>query len=447
MKKFLFLPVLALFLISCDETGNGLKPNEERIPINISMSPLTKVSGNVFEEGDMVGLYVSNYNDETPSALLSTGNHVDNAKFTNNGSSWNPDEQLFWKDETTPADLYAYYPYSTVSDVNALAFSVLTDQSTIENYEGSYFLWGKVAGQTPTEAPVAIETNHLMSSVSVCVTYGENISEDERKLYQVESIGLNVKTTAEIDLTTGEVNATGNINYVSTYYDGEYYKAIVVPQESPSVSVKVNGKSYTSEYDVVLLPNTKYTLKINIEKDMLTSSFSFNIGEWEEDKTEYSEGVKIDNLASQIIEFTDSEVEAYCVLNYDTNGDGKLSQLEAATVKHIVITEEMMNNRPLEGKDFHELVYFTSLSDTSDSITYMYLHAITLPPSIETLGMGSYMNLESIKFTSLIPPTIDPYAFGGDGKGDIGRIWVPDESEDLYREALPVEVLGMIVTY
>ena len=56
----------------------------------------------------------------------------------------NPDTPVYWKDETTPADFYCYYPYmQTVSDVTAVPFSVKADQSTLENYKASELLWGK----------------------------------------------------------------------------------------------------------------------------------------------------------------------------------------------------------------------------------------------------------------------------------------------------------------
>lgn len=436
-KNFIFLTALASLFISCDELPNNVEPQDEQIPIRIAMSPLTKVSNDLFEEGDMVGLYVSNYNNSSPSTLLTTGNHVDNAKFTNSGSKWNPDEALFWKDSSTPADLYAYYPYAEITDVNAHNFSVALDQSTLEKYESSYFLWGKVGNQLPTESPISIQTNHLMSSLSVYLTYGENFKEDEIALYNVSDIRISVKTTAAIDLATGSITATGNKQNITPYKNGDCYQAIVVPQTVSTgvISVTVNDVSYPLDYDITLLPNTKHTLNVILNKEKLSSDFSFSIGGWEEDSEEHTGNVGIENLASQIIEFEHPEVKNYCIECYDTNGDGELSRLEAALVKNPDIPSSYVSESPCEGKSFNEFVYFTSVTSPLEIFMYLRVSETTLPPSITSIETGLLrpLNGESftVKFTSLVPPTFSPYAIINGA-----NVYVPSASEEAYRTAL-----------
>lgn len=441
-KKIFFLVALTSFFLSCDELPNNVEPNDERIPIKIAMSPLTKVSNNLFEDGDKVGLYVTNYENTSAGSLLTIGNHVDNAMFTKSGLNWNPEESLFWKDSSTPADLYAYYPYSQVTDVNAHAISVELDQSNIENYESSYFLWGKVEEQLPTESPISIQTNHLMSSLSVYVAYGESFTEEDLKFYNIDDIKIKLKATAEVDLATGVVTATGNVKSITPYKSADCYQAIVVPQTVSTglISVTVNGDVYNLDYNITLRPNTKHKLNVVLNKEKLSSTFDFSIGSWEEDSDEHNGEIGIDNLASKIIEFTHSEVKDYCVEYYDANGDGELSELEAAQVTDIECPSSYLTDKPLSGKSFNEFVYFVSVEEIGEFFLLASLEEVTLPPSITYVGNGLLSNIYSVKFTSLVPPTIE-------GTGGLQYVYVPQESESLYREALAGHVYGEIFVY
>ena len=120
MKKNLlfFLASFTLF-VSCSKDSVSEIPTPtpppsaeiNKIPISIS-TQITRATDTNFERDDEVGLYVVNYNGSTPGTLVSSGNHVDNMRFTYSGS-WTPDEEIYWKDESTKADFYIYYPYTT----------------------------------------------------------------------------------------------------------------------------------------------------------------------------------------------------------------------------------------------------------------------------------------------------------------------------------------------
>lgn len=82
-----------------------------------------------------------------PKNLQASGNHVDNCKFTFDGTKWNAGNEIYWFDATTKADFYCYYPYTSVENVNEYAFEAQKDQSTeamngkLGGYEASDFLW------------------------------------------------------------------------------------------------------------------------------------------------------------------------------------------------------------------------------------------------------------------------------------------------------------------
>ena len=113
MKQFGILACSLLALAACS-SGSSSDPipstgqESKKMPIHISTSVDTRVINNSFEEGDNIGLFVVNYNaDGSAATLKATGNHVDNMKFTYNGT-WTPVSPIYWKDNTTPADFYLY---------------------------------------------------------------------------------------------------------------------------------------------------------------------------------------------------------------------------------------------------------------------------------------------------------------------------------------------------
>ena len=115
MKQFGILACSLLALAACS-SGSSSDPipstgqESKKLPIHINTSVDTRVINNSFEEGDNIGLFVVNYNtDGSAATLKATGNHVDNMKFTYNGT-WTPVSPIYWKDNTTPADFYLYYP-------------------------------------------------------------------------------------------------------------------------------------------------------------------------------------------------------------------------------------------------------------------------------------------------------------------------------------------------
>ena len=92
-----------------------------------------------------------------------------------------------------------------------------------------------------------------------------------------------------------------------------------------------------------------------------------------------------------IIYFEDKEVERLCVLNWDTDSDGRLSYDEAAAVTSLgdVFKGTSTSNYP-NIKAFNELVHFTGLSEVSGFDYCKKLYKITLPNSITSIGEDAF---------------------------------------------------------
>lgn len=297
--NFSLLLTFVCFLLSC---GSGdepelpdPKPNEPivetKIPITISLYDSgTRATDASYETGDAVGVYVVNYTGTTPGTLTNTGNHVDNMRFIN-GAQWVPDQTIYWKDNTTHADFYAYYPYKTVGNITALPFSVKSDQSTESGYKQSEFLWGKTANVIPAESAVGIATKHIFSNVIVKLAAGTGFTDEEIDESTPVVKLLNVASQSQINLTTGVATATGTQGTITMRNEGVQFRALVVPQniatDLPIVVVSLGGLDYTlkTTTNISFLANKQHTFTVILNKK--ANGVNISIGGWETDDIDY----------------------------------------------------------------------------------------------------------------------------------------------------------------
>ena len=248
----------------------------------------TKVSAGAFESADQIGLYVTDYvNETTPMPLQISGNRANNSLVTFDGSAWAPEQTIYWGNGKS--DVYAYYPYfETISDINKLYFEVATDQ-TDEGYAASDFLWAKAEGVSQTYGTVNLEMKHLMSKLTVKIVAGEDYigSLPEDATVHLHSTVTNVN----IDLENGAVvkdpySGAKSIkmkNLGIRTFDGEkavVYEAIVVPQmlENSVPLLEINSKSvsYLLEDPFNFRPGVAYTYTATLNTS--TTAIKVEIG-------------------------------------------------------------------------------------------------------------------------------------------------------------------------
>ena len=248
----------------------------------------TKVANDAFEAADVIGLYVTDYvNETTPMPLQISGNRANNSLVTFDGSAWTPEQTIYWG--SGKSDVYAYYPYfETVADVNNQYFVLATDQ-TGAGYEASDFLWAKAEGVRQTDGTVNLEMKHLMSKLTVKIVAGEDYigSLPEDATVHLHSTVTNVN----IDLENGAVvkdpySGAKSIkmkNLGIRTFDGEkavVYEAIVVPQmlENSVPLLEINSKSvsYLLEDPFNFRPGVAYTYTATLNTS--TTAIKVEIG-------------------------------------------------------------------------------------------------------------------------------------------------------------------------
>ena len=248
----------------------------------------TKVSSGLFEAADQIGLYVTDYVDNTtPMPLQLSGNRANNLTVNFDGSAWTPEKTIYWG--TGKSDVYAYYPYiAEIQDVESQFFSVSEDQ-TGEGYEASDLLWAKAEGVKQTDGAVNLQMNHVMSKLTVKIVAGEDYI---GSLPSDASVLLHSTVTgARVDLSKGSVSKDPysgaksikmkNLGVRSFEgYDAVVYEAIVVPQliETFVPLLEINSKSvsYLLEDIFNFRPGVAYTYTATLNTS--TTAIKVEIG-------------------------------------------------------------------------------------------------------------------------------------------------------------------------
>ena len=240
------LGLAALGFVGCVQDLGELE-----VPVSLGGAPQINIDGSINQEyvsrvddggfctGDQIGLYGVNYteNNSVAGELLDEGNQVDNARYTFDKENWvwKSSGSIYYKDAETNIDLYGYYPYASPTSVRAYEFEVLQDQSgrsTIDGYSQSDFLWGKAENIAPTENKVKLRFNHRLASAKVVLVEGDGFAEGEFESLKKQVLVLNTQRKAIIDLQTGAVEATGEVESegIVMKSNEEGFRAVVVPQ-------------------------------------------------------------------------------------------------------------------------------------------------------------------------------------------------------------------------
>lgn len=323
MKNPIFRSLAMLMLVASvtactdDSFGpNGAQGNSAR-PIvlagEIEQVAVTRVNDNGFCDGDVMGVYIVDYQGSTPGTLQNSGNRGNNVKHTFDEAAykWNSAYDVYWKDGHTHIDVYGYYPFSSPEDVNAYPFEVQKDQSTtttvneMGGYEASDFLWGKAADVAPTDKVIRLPMRHRMSSPRVTLAEGEGFAQGEWTSLEKQVLVKNTMQKAVINLADGSVSATGEVSPtgIIPYVKDDVFRAIVVPQTVSAgttlFTITVNGTVYNFSKDEAFtyVSGKMHNFTIQVNKKEATGEFTFKLaGEsitaWENDDVSHDATMK-----------------------------------------------------------------------------------------------------------------------------------------------------------
>lgn len=387
-------------------------PGKIQLSGSISQEYSTRVNDDGFCDGDVVGIYIVDYEGNTPGELLNEGNRADNLRYTFDEAAyrWIPDYEVYWKDDKTHIDIYGYYPYGSPVDVRQYSFEIQKDQSKeaeyglMGAYEASDFLWGKAENNAPTQNVIKVSFSHILASARITLAEGTGFGEGEWLAADKHVLVLNTRRQSEIDLSTGVVTAVGDVQNtgIIPYKDGDDFRAIVVPQTLQAgtalISVTIDGTVYQLVKDEAFefVPSKQHNFTITVNKREAGGGYEFvltseSITAWEND------GVSHDAIARE-----------YIVVNVDE--PGTLSACIKAAGKDPDKVKNLKLTGNVDARDF----YF--MRDSMTILQALNMKEIQIKEYSVVSGYG-----EPSGFADHIP-----YA-AFDGKTSLMRIVLPDK--------------------
>ena len=320
-KLLLILGIAALAFAGCTADVEVIAPmpspdgasHKVLIEGNIDQRDNTRVDDSGFCAGDVVGLYLVNYDGDTPGTLLLEDNQADNVKFTlAEDGTWDSEYDIYYKDDDTKVDFFGYYPYAQPSSIEAYPFEVAKDQTKeaelgqMAAYEASDFLWAKAENITPTENRVSMRFQHKMSSVRVRLVQGDGWADEaEFAAVNKEVLVSNTIRKSTIDLATGEVTPTGDVplDGIIPVKDGDAFRAIVVPQSVAAgenvlvITIDGHPRFFARNEVTEYLPGKITTFDLKIKKTANTGDYElelvgFSIMDWEADNVSHQDDAR-----------------------------------------------------------------------------------------------------------------------------------------------------------
>ena len=265
----------ALLLASCDK-AEEIAVDDGSIRFVMQYPSATRATETSFEQGDKIGLFLTEYTGETPAPLQISGNWANNVAATLEGTEWVTAKKIFWSDNRM--DAYGYYPYMSLTSVDEQPFSIALDQSTertgdqLGGYEASDFLWAKTEGVDQSTETVTLQFSHRCSKLVIQLVKGPSY---EGELPDSATVYIhNVVPTATIDLATGAVtkDVFGEVATVKARkVNNATYEAIMIPQRiesrRPFIEIIVNNISYLLEDTFQFKAGMQHTLSLVINSN------------------------------------------------------------------------------------------------------------------------------------------------------------------------------------
>lgn len=407
----------------------------------IDQQNVSRVDDGGFCDGDEMGVYIVDYVNGEPGELLDAGNRATNVKFTFDEAAyrWDAAYDVYWKDDRTPIDVYGYYPFGSPESVRSYAVTVQKDQSkasengVMGGYEASDFLWGKAENIAPTTEKIKIAFRHRMANVRVMLEEGSGFAEGEWTGLTKQVLVTNTKREALVDLTTGTVEATGEVastGIIPFEGDGDW-RAIVVPQTVAAGTelfrITVDGQVYefSKGESMTYNPGKMHNFTIQVSKKAATGEFEFKlIGEsvtaWENDLASHEASTRvyviIESEAGKLREAIIAANKDFRKLqNLKITGEinaedfyfmrDSMDRLQALNLKEVKIKGGRFYD-PLNGGEHdceEDQIPYESFYINKSNSGKRSLVKIVLPDKLRSIGVRAFYGCENLTGSLVIP--------------------------------------------
>lgn len=432
----------AMLLTGCSDDFFGDKTEQHdsnRIQLSgdIDQLAVTRVNDNGFCNGDVMGVYIVDYEGNKPGTLKVNGNRGDNVRhtFDEPNYKWSSAYDLFWKDKHTHIDVYGYYPFANPESIEDYQFEVQKDQSkATENgemggYEASDFLWGKVSDVAPTTSVIRLPMAHRMSNARVTLIQGSGFAEGEWANLEKIVLTANVARKASINLSTGEIKTAGAVENTMTIPSrtNDEWRTIVVPQTVAAgttlFSITIGGVPYKFTKNEAFTYVSGKMMNFGIKVDKQTGSGAYkltlvseSITPWENDLVSHDatakEYIVINSTPGGLKNAITAANKDYTqVRNLKITGQinakdfyfmrDSMLRLSALNLKEVRIKGWGKNEENEENMDDqipNSAFYFIQTMGGSNS-----LNRIVLPDTLKSIGSNAFYGCKYLSGSLIIP--------------------------------------------
>lgn len=434
--------VVAYVLTGCSDdlfNGDYSQHDSNRIQLSgdIDQLAVTRVNDNGFCNGDVMGVYIVDYEGNNPGTLKVSGNRGDNVRhtFDEPNYKWNSAYDLFWKDKHTHIDVYGYYPYANPESIEDYQFEVQKDQSTatedgeMGGYEASDFLWGKVSDVAPTTSIIRLPLAHRMSNARVTLIQGSGFADGEWAKTKKIVLTANVARKASINLSTGEIKTAGSVenNMTIPSRTNDEWRTIVVPQTVKAgttlFSITIGGVPYkfTKNEALTYVAGKMMNFGIKVDKQSGSGAYkltlvSESITPWENDLVSHDatakEYIVINSTPGGLKSAITAANKDYTqVRNLKITGQinakdfyfmrDSMLRLSALNLKEVRIKGWGKNEEYEENMDDqipNSAFYFIQTVGGSNS-----LNRIVLPDTLKSIGSNAFYGCKYLSGSLIIP--------------------------------------------
>lgn len=440
----------AMLLTGCSDDFFGDKTEQHdsnRIQLSgdIDQLAVTRVKDNGFCNGDVMGVYIVDYEGNKPGTLKVNGNRGDNVRhtFDEPNYKWNSAYDLFWKDKHTHIDVYGYYPFANPESIEDYQFEVQKDQSkATENgemggYEASDFLWGKVSDVAPTTSVIRLPMAHRMSNARVTLIQGSGFADGEWVNLEKIVLTANVARKASINLSTGDIKTAGAVENTMTIPSrtNDEWRTIVVPQTVAAgttlFSITISGVPYKFTKNEAFTYVSGKMMNFGIKVDKQTGSGAYkltlvseSITPWENDQVSHDatakEYIVINSTAGHLKEAIAAANKDYTkIKNLKITGEinaqdfyfmrDSMEYLAALNLKEVIIkggTQKLTGGSPGDYPyNDYEMPYEALYGKKS-------LNLIVLPDKLTKIGIAAFGECQNLTGSINIPEGVTEIEVG-----------------------------------
>lgn len=440
----------AMFLTGCSDDFFGDKTEQHdsnRIQLSgdIDQLAVTRVNDNGFCNGDVMGVYIVDYEGNKPGTLKVNGNRGDNVRhtFDEPNYKWNSAYDLFWKDKHTHIDVYGYYPFANPESIEDYQFEVQKDQSkATENgemggYEASDFLWGKVSDVTPTTSVIRLPMAHRMSNARVTLIQGSGFAEGEWANLEKIVLTANVARKASINLSTGDIKTAGAVENTMTIPSrtNDEWRTIVVPQTVAAgttlFSITIGGVPYKFTKNEAFTYVSGKMMNFGIKVDKQTGSGAYkltlvseSITPWENDQVSHDatakEYIVINSTAGHLKEAIAAANKDYTkIKNLKITGEinaqdfyfmrDSMEYLAALNLKEVIIKG---GTQKLTGGYVGDYPYNDYEMPYEALRGMKTLNLIVLPDKLTKIGIAAFADDQNLTGSLIIPEGVTEIEVG-----------------------------------